>query len=122
MRFYFIFGITAIICVLIFMWDPSKKYLGIYDDDIMISGLELKEGYHWEFESDDNLNVLKINDNKWKVTSKKNGKSTLVFKLVNDNDENDVDYYIDYSFIFKLNRFFWTEGTCSILSDFPDPY
>ena len=102
MRFYFIFGITAIICVLIFMWDPSKKYLGIYDDDIMISGLELKEGYHWEFESDDNLNVLKINDNKWKVTSKKNGKSTLVFKLVNDNDENDVDYYIDYSFIFKV--------------------
>ena len=122
MRFYIMFGVTAIICVLIFMWDPSKKYLGIFDDDMYISGFELKEGYHWEYEADKNINVLQLSDNKWKITSNKSGDSTLVFKLVNDNDENDVDYYIDYTFNFKLNRFYWKEASCSILSDFPDPY
>jgi hypothetical protein len=80
------------------MWDPSKKYLGIYDDDIYISNLELKEGYHWEYEADKNLNVVSLSDNKWKITSDKRGEYIIVFKLVNDEDENDIDYYIDYEF------------------------
>ena len=122
MRFYFIFGITFIMCLLILLWDPSKKYLGIYDDDIIIENLEVVDGYHWEYVADDSLNVKILGNNKWKITSNKSGNSKIVFNLVSDENSNDINYSIDYGFKFKFNRFYWISGICSDYKFFPNPY
>ena len=122
MRYIIIFGTTFLICMYLIFFDPFAKYLGIYKNDIIIEYDKYEEGYHWECESNNILDVEEVNNNKWKFSAGKNGDAKLNFYYVNDNDNSDIKYTINYEFNVKFNKIFWTVGESIGLSNFPNPY
>ena len=122
MRYVIIFGVTILICLYMILFDPFSKYLGIYQNDMIIEYEQLEEGYHWECESNNILNVEEINNNKWKLIKSKMGDAKLVFYYVNDLDSSDIKYTINYEFDVKIKNIFWTVGEAIGLENFPNPY
>ena len=122
MRYIIIFGTTFLICMYLIVFDPFAKYLGIYQNDMIIEYDKLEEGYHWECESNDVLSVSEVNNNKWKLSKNKMGDAKLLFYYVNDNDSSDIKYTINYEFDVKLKNIFWTVGEAVGLENFPNPY
>lgn len=122
MRYVIIFGTTFLICMYLILFDPFAKYLGIYKDEMIIEYDKLEEGYHWECETNNILNVEELNNNKWKISKNKIGDAKLLFYYINDNDSSDIKYTINYEFDVKFNNIFWTVGEAIGLENFPNPY
>ena len=120
MRYYIIFGITFILLLIILFYNPNSKYLGVYKDKITIEYNYDDEGYSWSYENDnDNVEVETINNNKYILYPKKDGKYNITFKY--SNEENNK-YEIKYEFEIKDNKIYWLSGEGIGLLDYPNPY
>lgn len=122
LRFYIIFGVTFLICTYLIFFDPFAKYLGIFKKDMTIEYDVLEEGYHWECVSNGVLAVNEVSNTKWEFEPEGNGKATLMFYYVNDEDKTDVKYTINYEFDVFFNQIFWSVGEAMGLNNFPNPY
>lgn len=120
MRYYIIFGVTFVLLLIILFYNPSSKYLGVYKDKITIEYNYDDEGYSWSYEDDnDNVKVETINNNKYILYPKKDGKYNITFKY--NKDENNK-YEIKYEFEIKDNKIYWLSGEGIGLLDYPNPY
>lgn len=120
MRYYIIFGITFILLLIILFYNPNSKYLGVYKDKITIEYNYDDEGYSWSYEDDnDNVKVETINNNKYILYPKKDGKYNIAFKY--SNEENNK-YEIKYEFEINDNKIYWLSGEGTGLLDYPNPY
>ena len=122
MRFYIMFGITFLLCGYLLLFDPFAKYLGVYQNDMVIEQEIYEDGYHWEIEDNALLSVKKLSDNKWHFDSKKSGNASVIFKFVSNENPDDIKYTVNYEFKIFLNQIFWTVGEAFGLLDFPNPY
>ena len=123
MRYYIIFGITIVLALLIMFYNPnSKKYLGIYKEDLTIEYNIIEDGYVWNYLSNsDIVSIEKISDTKWIVKPLKDGIVNVSFEF-NNLETNERKYQIDYEFKIKNNKIYWTSGTGYGLLDYPNPY
>lgn len=121
LRFYVMFGLTAIICIYILFFSPLTKYLSIYKDSMTIEyDMETKEGYSWIYElENENIKLKEFDNNKWVFVPNKNGKTVLTFYYKKDND---ILYKITYGLKVKGNKIIWTSGEGTGLMSYPNPY
>ena len=121
LRFYIMFGLTAIICLYILFFSPLTKYLSIYNDSMTIEyDMETKEGYSWIFElENENIKLKEYDDNKWIFVPNKNGKTVLTFYYKN---EDDVLYEITYGLKIRGNKIIWINGEGKGLTSYPNTY
>lgn len=119
-RYYIIFGVTFILLLFIFFYNPNSKYLGVYKDKITIEYNYNDEGYSWTYdESNTNVKVETINNNKYVLYPNKNGKYNIIY--IYSNGENNK-YEIKYEFEIKGNKIYWLSGEGTGLLDYPNPY
>ena len=122
MRFYVIFGVTFILLGLIIFYDPYSKYLGVYDGVVNIEYNYSDEDYEWIYDyTGDNLKVEEINNNKWSLSTIKDGICNITFYYLNEKT-NDIKYKIYYEFEIKDKKIFWINGEAKGLLDYPNPY
>lgn len=122
MRYYVIFGITAIILALILFYNPNSKYLGVYENIVNIEYDYNDKGYNWIYEdNNDNLLIDKINDNKWTLKVNKDGEYEINFYYT-DSTKEKYKYKIYYKFIVKNDKIYWLNGEAKGLLDYPNPY
>lgn len=119
-RYYIIFGVTFILLLFILFYNPNSKYLGIYENQLTIEYDYDDEGYYWSFVGDnDNIYVETINNSKYILYPRQDGKFNIVFKYSNDLNKK---YEIKYEFEIKDNRMYWLSGEGAGLLDYPNPY
>ena len=120
MRYYIIFGITAILLVFIlFFYKPN--YLLKYSDQVTIEYDFKDEGYKWYYElSNNNLELKTEENNKWVFIPKSDGKTNITF--IYKNTEGKQKYKIYYDFKIKGNKIYWINGSGDGLLDYPNPY
>ena len=109
LRFYIMFGLTAIICLYILFFSPLTKYLSIFNDSMTIE-------YDMENE---NIKLKEYDDNKQIFVPNKNGKTVLTFYYKN---EDDVLYEITYGLKIRGNKIIWINGEGKGLTSYPNPY
>lgn len=115
------FIITLIISSVIIFYNPNKKYLGVYKDNITIE-YKINE-CSWLFELKNNN--LKLTENKkenvelWKFEINNEGNEELTFKCIKDEE---TIYIIYYEFEIKKNKIIWKQGEGKGLFDYPNPY
>lgn len=121
LRFYVMFGLTAILTIYILFFSPLTKYLAIYENSMTIEyDIEQKEGYNWTYELDNENIILESSDkNKWKFVPNKNGETNLVFYYKNDED---TLYTITYGLKIRGKKIIWTKGEGLGLTSYPNPY
>ena len=121
LRFYIMFGVTALISIYLIFWGPTSKYLAVYKDKMTIEyDMDTKDGYTWSFESDnDNVKLSSSEDDKWVFEPNKNGETTLTFYY--KNNDNTL-YKIIYGLKVLGNKIIWTKGEGTGLSSYPNPY
>ena len=121
LRFYIMFGVTAILSIYLIFWGPTSKYLAVYKNKMTIEyDIDLKDGYSWSFESDnDNVKLSSSEDNKWVFEPNKNGNTTLTFYYKN---EDNTLYKIIYGLKVLKNKIIWTKGEGTGLTSYPNPY
>lgn len=122
MRFYIIFGTTLLLLLLIFLYTPNEKYLGVYEDNINIKLNNYEEGYRWIYEKDDSININEIDYLNWKLSFSKDGKSKITYYYTNSENIGDAKYIIYYEFDKNKNKIYWISGEAKGLLDFPNPY
>ena len=85
LRFYIMFGVTALVSIYLVFWGPASKYLAIYNDKMTIEyDMDSKDGYSWSYEStNDNVKLTSDEDDKWVFEPNKNGNTTLTFYYKN---------------------------------------
>lgn len=120
MRYYIIFGITIVtVCLIIFY---PKRYLQIYNDQVIIDYSELAETENelWSFEaSNDNLKLISSLEKTWTFEANKNGNVSLIYYY--DKKDDSEKYKIEYKFRIKGSKIYWIYGHASGLLDFPNP-
>ena len=116
MRYYIIFGVTAVLLLIILFYNP---YLGVYENSITIDYNFNDENYVWEYKaSNNNLVLSEQSENHWRFIPNKNGSIDLEFIYKNDQD---VKYRIVYNFKIKNKKIYWINGEGYGLLDFPNP-
>ena len=117
MRYFIIFIITIILAIFIAFYKP---YLYVYNNSVTIEYDYNDIDYSWVYSVDNNnLNIEKVNKNKWILTPKSNGKTLISFKYTNNDN---IKYIIDYVFDIKGNKIYWVSGEAKGLLNFPNPY
>lgn len=120
MRFKIMFGTTAVI-LLYLLFYPRTTYLNKYDNSITVdySNFNLENNCDWKYNLDnENIKLLKSDDNKWVFGANNNGKSKLIFKCNNDK----INYEIIYVLKVKKDKIYWVSGDAKGLLDFPNLY
>lgn len=121
MRFYIMFGITAILSLLIIFFDPYKDYLAVYDDDVIIEYNYDDPDCIWVVSQDnENIHIENTSDQSWLLTINNKGTTKMVFKYINVLT-NETKYTINYRFKNNGRKIFWEDGYSKGLLDFPDP-
>lgn len=123
-RFYFIFGITAVLVLIILFYNPNAKYLGVYKESMTIEyDFEDIEGYDWFYDvTSDIFDISATSGSKWKLLPKKDGVTTITFYYKQKEDSEDYMYSILYDFEVEGKKIIWTKGVASGLLDYPNPY
>ena len=117
MRYIVIFGVTIIMVLIILFYNP---YLGVYKDQITIEYSFDEEGYHWEYNIDNNNLILKeSSENKWVFAPNGNGKTIVNYYYTNGHDNK---YEIYYEFKVSNNMIYWLKGEGLGLLSYPNPY
>lgn len=121
LRFYIMFGVTALISIYLIFWGPTSKYLAVYKDKMTIEyDMDIKDGYSWSYESDnDNVKLSSSDDDKWVFEPNKNGNTTLTFYY--KSNDNTL-YKIIYGLKVLGNKIIWTKGEGTGLTSYPNPY
>ncbi len=121
LRFYIMFGVTALISIYLIFWGPTSKYLAVYKDKMTIEyDMDTKDGYSWSYESDnDNVKLSSSDDDKWVFEPNKNGNTTLTFYY--KSNDNTL-YKIIYGLKVLGNKIIWTKGEGTGLTSYPNPY
>lgn len=121
LRFYIMFGVTALISIYLIFLGPTSKYLAVYKDKMTIEyDMDTKDGYSWSYESDnDNVKLSSSDDDKWVFEPNKNGNTTLTFYY--KSNDNTL-YKIIYGLKVLGNKIIWTKGEGTGLTSYPNPY
>lgn len=116
------FIITIIVALIIMFYNPNKKYLATYKNEITIYFNIEEEGYLWNYEiSNDNLKETSSNNLNWTFVPNKDGEVNLVYYFRNKENVEDYKYKIDYTFKVKRNKIIWTKGYAIGLLEYPNP-
>lgn len=117
MRYFIIFFITFILCLLILFYNP---YLGVYKDNMTIYLEDNVENFSWSYElNNDNIMLYNKDNNNWTFVPNKNGVTDLFFTYTN---KDSVKYKIYYKLKIKNNKIYWLEGYGEGLLSYPNPY
>ncbi len=121
LRFYIMFGVTALVSIYLVFWGPASKYLAVYNDKMTIEyDMDSKDGYSWSYEStNDNVKLTSDEDDKWVFEPNKNGNTTLTFYYKNGDK---TLYKIIYGLKVLGNKIIWTKGEGTGLTSYPNPY
>ena len=107
-RFYFIFGITAVLVLIILFYNPNAKYLGVYKESMTIEyDFEDIEGYDWFYDvTSDIFDISATSGSKWKLLPKKDGVTTITFYSSNSGfNRNTLTFFEDIKSCFKIPVF-----------------
>lgn len=116
LRYYILFGVTAVISLFLIFYNP---YLGVYEDRITIEYDTNEEGYSWEYKKvGSSLKEESISDNKWTFKVNKKGVTELWFTY---NNDVETKYSIYYKFKVRGKKILWIEGYGEGLIDYPNP-
>ncbi len=122
LRFYIIFGVTAILLILLQFYNPNKEFLGVYKDDVTLEYKEKEDNYYWVVTTkNDNFTIENVNSNKWKLKPISLGDEFINAVFVNF-DTGHIKYSISYRFKYDGKRIYWLEGAAKGLTDYPNPY
>ncbi len=117
-KIYFMFIVTFIICIGIFLYKP--RYLKIYKDTFTIKYNFKEEGYKWNYFISNNILTLESKEeDKWVFKPRKNGETTIVYIFSN---EKEVKYKIIYKLKIRGNKIYWLSGEGFGLFEYPNPY
>lgn len=120
MRFKIMFGTTAII-LLYLLFYPRTSYLNKYNNSITVdySNLKLEDNCNWKYKLDnENIKLLKSDNNKWIFGANNNGETKLTFKCNNDKNKYEITYILKV----KKDKIYWMSGDAKGLLDFPNLY
>jgi len=122
MRFIVMFGITIVLALIMIFYNPNKKYLAVYKNEMTIYYNIEEEGYSWSYKiSDDNLKETKSENLSWTFIPVKDGEVTLTYYFKKDNSEEEYKYKIDYTFKIEGKKIIWTNGYANGLLNYPNP-
>ena len=117
MRYYIMFGITLLLCLVILFYTP---YLGIYKNNVSIKFDLQEEGYTWKYNIEGNsLKFDKEENNMY--TFKTNGVGTTKITFTHSNND-DTKYEVYYKFYVIAGHIFWKESIGSGFVDYPNPF
>lgn len=115
------FIVTLIITIYILFFSPINKYLGVYNDKMIIYyDFDNVDGYEWSYTlNNDNIILSDFQNSKWVFKPNKNGSVKLIFKYI--NNDNDTLYVITYDLKVRGNKIIWLNGEGVGLVNFPNP-
>ena len=117
MRYFIIFGITAILVLIILFYNP---FLGTYNNDLTFDFSKNKDECKWNYIVDgDSFKIDKDTKNIFKFKANKNGKSSIIFTC---GDAEEVIHEVKYDFKVFAKQIFWLESNGTGLYNYPNPY
>ncbi len=120
MKNYIIIGVSLILALIIYFYNPYSDYLGVYNKEATITLEQNETDYEWVLvKSNDNISLDEINNNEWKITINKKGTTTIDALFMNLNNSH-TKYKIKYTLKNNGKKIFWVAGEATGLSDFLD--
>lgn len=121
LRYIIMFTITLVLVLIIIFYNPNKKYLGVYKNNMTIFYDIVEDGYEWTYDLENK--ILKETDsskNSWTFDAINDGDTVLIFYFKKIGSD-DYKYKIKYILNIKKNTIYWTEGRAEGLLTYPNP-
>lgn len=116
--------ITFIIVIIIFVYDPNGKYLGVYNDSITIEYI-VDERCEYIVDLDGDSLFLSEKEEKeksvvWKFLPNSDGVAIIKFTC-NEGGGSKSVYLVKYELKVFKNKIYWIKGEAVGITDFPNP-